>query len=384
VTALRPFAHALEAAALMGWQILWALVFGFLLSGVIETAVRRATVTRLVGDDSPRSLLAASALGAASSSCSYAAVAMARSLFRKGADFTAAMAFEIASTNLVIELGVVLALLIGWQFTLAEFIGGPLIIVLVTVSFRVFLRARIVDGARLQAEKGVAGRMEGHAGMDMTIKTNGTLGQRIVSAEGRSVIARAYAMNWASVWTDILLGVVVAGALNAWVPPSFWSRLFFAGHPVVSKLWGPLIGPVVAIGSFVCSVGNVPLAAVLWKGGISFGGVVAFIFADLIILPILLIYRKYYGGRMTLVILASFYAAMSITGYAVELVFGTIGLVPSHRRSPVIGPSISWNYTTVLNLIAIAITVALLVKVTRDGAWKMVTKMDSEPAEHAT
>jgi hypothetical protein len=308
---------------------------------------------------------------------------MARALFRKGADFTAAMAFEIASTNLVIELGVVLALLIGWRFTLAEFVGGPLIVVLVAVVFRVVLRAHIVDAARSQAEKGVAGRMEGHASMDVTIKSNGTLGQRIASPDGRSAISLSYAMNWSSVWTDILLGVATAGALDAWVPSSFWGHLFFAGHPVASKLWGPLIGPAVAVGSFVCSVGNVPLAAVLWKGGISFGGVVAFIFADLIIVPILLIYRKYYGGRMTLIVLATFYAAMVITGYAVELLFGATGLIPSHQTSPVIGPSISWNYTTVLNLIAITITAVLLVKVSRDGGWKMVTEMDSESAERA-
>jgi hypothetical protein len=294
------------------------------------------------------------------------------------------MAFEIASTNLVIELGVVLALLIGWRFTLAEFVGGPLIIVLVAVMFRLFLRARIIDAARSQAEKDLTGRMEGHAGMDMTIKINGTLGQRIASPEGRSAISQAYAMNWLSVWMDILLGVAAAGALDAWVPSSFWGDLFLAGHPVGSKLWGPLIGPVVAIGSFVCSVGNVPLAAVLWKGGISFGGVVAFIFADLIIVPILLIYRKYYGSRMTLVILSSFYAAMAITGYAVELLFQATELVPSHQTSLVIGPSISWNYTTVLNLIAIAISAVLFVKVTRDGGWTMLAHMNFEPARSAT
>src|SRR5205807_1634298 len=206
--------EALYMAAAMAWEILWPLVLGFTLSAIVQAVVSKRAMSKLLPDASPKALAVATALGAASSSCSYAAVALARSLVRKGADFIAAMAFELASTNLVEELGIVLAVLMGWEFTLAEFMGGPIV-------------------------------------------------------------------------------------MAAFVPNGFWSALFLQGHPTLAKLWGPVIGPLVAVISFVCSVGNVPLAAVLWNGGISFGGVISFLFADLIVLPILNIYRRYYGLKMT-------------------------------------------------------------------------------------
>ncbi len=266
--------HALSITASMTWLITWALILGFALSAVIQAVVRRSTVVRLLGDDRPRTLAIAAGLGAASSSCSYAAVALARALFRKGADFTAAMAFEIASTNLVIELGVILALLMGWQFTLAEFTGGPLMIVFLAVLFRLFLRDRLLGQAREQADRGLAGSMEGHAAMDMSVQREGSFARRLLSGEGFTSVSHVFVMEWAAIIRDLVIGLLVAGAIAAWVPDSFWQAFFFAGHPLAAKLWGPLIGPVVAILSFVCSIGNVPLAVVLWKGGISFGGVV--------------------------------------------------------------------------------------------------------------
>src|SRR3989440_9244352 len=278
--------HALRFAFGMTWEILWALILGFALSSAVQAVVSKQQMRRLLPDDSPRSLAVASGLGAASSSCSYAAVALARSLFRKGADFTSAMAFEFASTNLVIELGIILAVLIGWQFTLAEFIGGPLMIVFLAVVFRLFLRSRLVAAARAQADKGIAGKMEGHADMDMAV-TEGSLWARIRSPKGFTAISHYFVMDWASVWTDIGIGLLIAGALGAWVPETFWRDFFLVDHDVLAKIWGPLIGPVVSVLSFVCSIGNVPLAAVLWNGGISFGGVIAFIFADLTVLPVL-------------------------------------------------------------------------------------------------
>ena len=262
----------------------------------------------------------ASGLGAASSSCSYASVALARSLFRKGADFTAAMAFQFASTNLVVELGILMALLLGWQFTLAEFLGGPLMIALLALLFRRFLSQHLVDVAREQADKGLVGSMEGHAEMDMSIHGGGSIWQRLRSPEGFTATANYFVMDWAAIWRDIIGGLLIAGALAAWVPESFWQRLFFEHHPTLAKFWGPMIGPLVAVVSFVCSIGNVPLAAVLWNGGISFGGVLAFIFADLIILPILDIYRRYYGLKMAAFLLVTFYTAMALSGLAVELV----------------------------------------------------------------
>src|SRR5580698_7050888 len=335
----------------MTWEILWALILGFALSAVVQAVVRRSTIVALLGDDRPRTLAVAAGLGAASSSCSYAAVALARSLFRKGANFTAAMAFEIGSTNLVIELGIILALLMGWQFTAAEFIGGPLMIVTLAVLFRLFVRSRLVDAARRQADRGLAGSMEGHAAMDMSVQREGSFWQRLLSREGFTSVSHVFVMEWAAILRDLVVGLLIAGAIGAWVPESFWQHFFFADHPVLSAFWGPIVGPIVAIVSFVCSIGNVPLAAVLWNGGISFGGVVAFIFADLIIIPILVIYRKYYGTRMMLTILAAFYATMAAAGYLTELIFGGLGLIPAGRHAKVLQASIQWNYTTILNII---------------------------------
>jgi uncharacterized membrane protein YraQ (UPF0718 family) len=379
---LEALGHALATAGSMTWQITWSLILGFTLSAVVQAVVRRSTIVRLMGDDRPRSLAAATGLGAASSSCSYAAVALARALVRRGANFVAAMAFEIASINLVIELGIILALLIGWQFTLAEFIGGPIMIVLMAVAFRLFVRSRLIDAARQQADKGVAGSMEGHAAMDMSIQSRGGFWHRLASRDGYTSVSHIFVMEWAAVIRDIVIGLLIAGAVAAWVPNSFWQQLFLTGHPLAAKLWGPIIGPVISMLSFVCSIGNVPLAAVLWNGGISFGGVVAFIFADLIIIPILVIYRKYYGTRMMLTLLGIFYATMVAGGYIVEFLFGGLGLIPTERNAKVAEISIQWNYTTVLNIIFLLLAAALVVRFFRSGAAPMLKMMGGDPAGH--
>ena len=373
--------HALSFAFAMFWEIAWALVLGFALSGVVQAVVSKQEMTRLLPDDSPRSLALATGLGAASSSCSYAAVALARSIVRKGANFTAAMAFEFASTNLVIELGIILALLIGWQFTAAEFGGGLLMIVFLAVLFRAFLRPPLLAAARAQAEKGLRGVMEGHADMDMSV-TEGSLWQRITSPRGFTAISHYFVMDWASIWRDIAIGLVVAGALAAWVPESFWRAFFFVSHPTLAKLWGPLVGPVVSVFSFVCSIGNVPLAAVLWNGGISFGGVIAFIFADLIILPILNIYRKYYGWKMTAFLAGTFYLTMVVAGYAIELIFGGLGLIPSTRHARVVESHVRLDHTTVLNLVFLLVAAVLVVRFLRTGGPAMLRAMNAPASEH--
>ena len=286
----------LRMAFMMGWVILWALVLGFALSAVVQAVVTKGEMSRLLPDSRPRTILLASLLGAASSSCSYAAVALARSLFRKGADFVASMSFQFASTNLVLELGVILWVLMGWRFTLAEFVGGPIMIVLLVLLLRDAMTPARLAAARQQAERGIAGRMEGHAAMDMSL-SGGSVLSRALSRRGFTAISHLYVMDWVSVWIDVAGGLLISGALAAWVPDRFWTGLFLSQDPVWSKVVGPLVGPAVAVISFVCSIGNVPLAVVLWNGGISFGGVVAFLFADLIVLPILDIYRKYYGAR---------------------------------------------------------------------------------------
>ncbi len=379
---LHALGHALNLAAAMSWEILWALILGFAISAAVQAVVSKAEMGRLLPDDSPRSIGIACGLGAASSSCSYAAVAMARSVFRKGADFTSAMAFQFASTNLVVELGIILAVLLGWQFTAAELVGGPLMIVLLALLFRALLRPRMVQMAREQADKGLVGAMEGHAAMDMSV-TEGSLWSRIRSPRGFTAISHYFAMDWASIWKDIAGGLLIAGALGAWVPASFWQSLFLASHPLAAKLWGPLVGPLVAMLSFVCSIGNVPLAAVLWNGGISFGGVVAFIFADLIVLPILDIYRKYYGPRMSLFLLGTFYLTMAAAGLAVDLVFEALGLVPAARNAKVVEASFTWNYTTVLNLLFLVLAGLLVVRFLRTGGPEMLRMMNAAPGPGA-
>jgi uncharacterized membrane protein YraQ (UPF0718 family) len=373
--------HALALSGSMTWEILWALILGFALSAVVQALVRRSTIIALLGDDRPRTLAVAAGLGAASSSCSYAAVALARSLFRKGANFTAAMAFEIGSTNLVVELGIILALLMGWQFTAAEFVGGPLMIVVLAVLFRLFVRSRLVDAARTQAEQGLAGSMEGHAAMDMSVRRDGSFLRRLFSREGFTSVSHVFVMEWAAIFRDLAIGLLIAGAIGAWVPETFWQHFFFADHPSLSAVWGPIVGPVVAIASFVCSIGNVPLAAVLWNGGISFGGVVAFIFADLLILPILNIYRKYYGTAMMLTLLGTFYAAMVTAGYLVEIIFGTAGLIPSQHHATMLEAGISWNYTTWLNIVFLALAALLVARFVTSGGVSMLRAMGGSPTD---
>jgi uncharacterized membrane protein YraQ (UPF0718 family) len=369
--------QAISFSFAMGWQILWALILGFTLSGVVQAVVSKGEMSRLLPDDSPRTILLASALGAASSSCSYAAVALARSIFKKGGNFNAAMAFQFASTNLVLELGIILAVLIGWQFTLAEFIGGPIMIVLLVLMLRRVMSRERVAEARRRAEENRQGRMEGHAAMDMSVGGQGSVLARALSPTGLTTISHFFVMDWVSVWSDIVLGLLISGALAAWVPNTFWKAFFLVNHPLGAKLAGPLIGPLVAVVSFVCSVGNVPMAAVLWNGGISFGGVVAFLFADLIILPILNIYRKYYGWRIALILTAVFYAAMVLAGYAVELIFGALHLVPSQRHALVEMAHISWDYTTFLNIVFGALSVVMLYRFFTTGGPKMLSMMSS-------
>ena len=371
---------ALSFAFGMTWQVLWALILGFALSAAVQAVVSKQEMRRLLPDDSPRTLAVATGLGAGSSSCSYAAVALARSLFRKGADFTSAMAFQFASTNLVLELGVILAVLIGWQFTAGEFVGGPIMIALMALLFRRFLTPRLTAEAREQAERGVLGRMEGHAEMDMSVARQGSLWQRLRSPEGFTSISNYFVMDWAAVWMDVLGGLLIAGALAAWVPNSFWQGLFLQHHGVLSTIWGPLIGPLVAMLSFVCSIGNVPLAAVLWNGGISFGGVLAFIFADLIILPILNIYRKYYGRRVAAFLLVTFYATMAASGLIVDLLFKALGLEPTGpRHAKVIQASVTLDYTTVLNIVFLGLAAMLLIRYFRKGGGLAMLRMMNTP-----
>ena len=368
---------ALRMAFTMWWEILWALILGFAISAAVQAVVSTKEMVRVLGDDRPKTLAVACGLGAASSSCSYAAVAIARSLVRKGANFTAAMAFELASTNLVVELTVIMVLLLGWQFAAAEFVGAPLMVAIMALLFRRFLTRRMTEDATAQADKGVAGRMEGHAEMHMEVADGRPLLRRLFSPEGRTAVSHYFVMDWAAVWLDIALGLLIAGALAVMVPKGFWNAFFLSNHPSLAKVWGPIVGPLVAIVSFVCSVGNVPLAAVLWNSGISFGGVVAFVFADLIILPILDIYRRYYGRRMSWFLLWTLYLSMVGAAYVVELLFGALGLVPATRSARVLEETISWNYTTWLDLGFLVLAGVLIVRFLRTGGPAMLRMMNA-------
>jgi uncharacterized membrane protein YraQ (UPF0718 family) len=381
-TILLAVGQALTEGFDMFWEVLWPLVLGFGLSAVVQALVSHRTLARLLGDASPRSLTLATLFGVASSSCSYAAVALARSLFRKGASFTAAMVFQLASTNLVIELGIILIVLLGWPFAASEFLGGLLMVVLIALIFRLTLTPRLVQMARDQAERGALGRMEGHAAMDMSVQ-GGSFLSRLVSERGFTAISHLFVMDWASVWIDVAGGFLIAGALAAWVPASVWHSFFLTSTPTLAKIEGPLVGPLVAIVSFVCSVGNVPLAAVLWRGGISFGGVVSFIFADLIVLPILDIYRRYYGGRVALYILGTFYVTMAAAGYIVEVVFGAVGIIPTTRAVSAITEGPTWNYTTVLNIVFLMVAAVLVLRFLRTGGPAMLRMMNTPEDEMA-
>ena len=374
--------QALFTSFSMLWEILWPLILGFTLSGIVQAVVSHRAMAKTLGCDGPRCLTFATLFGIASSSCSYAAVALARSIFLKGASFTAAIVFELASTNLVIELGIILVVLMGWQFMAAEFVGGILMVIFIALLFRLTLTSRLVQMAKTHAEKGLMGRMEGHAAMDMSV-SGGSFFSRLLSGRGFTAVSQYFVMDWASVWVDIVLGLLIAGALATWVPNSFWQAFFFTSNPTLAKIEGPLVGPLVAIVSFVCSVGNVPLAAVLWRGGISFGGVVSFIFADLITLPVLDIYRKYYGWKVMGYILLTFYITMAAAGYVVEFLFQALGIIPQDRKVVAITEGIQWNYTSVLNIIFLVLAAILVIRFIRTGGIPMLRMMNTPEQEMA-
>jgi len=364
--------HALQISFFMLWEVLWPLAFGFLLSAMVQTVVSKRAVANTLGKPDLKGFVLACGFGAASSSCSYAAVAVGRALFRRGASFVNAIIFEFASTNLVFELGLVLLILLGWQFVAAEFAGGLLMAVILWILFKVTLRRHMVDEARQQAERGVFGSThEAHGEMDMSI-TDGPFLSRLFSRRGFTAISHTFFMDLKALYLDIGLGFLIAGALAAWVPNSWWQAFFLTSHPTLNAFWSPLIGPIISMLSFVCSVGNVPLAVVLWNGGISFGGVISFIFADLIILPIINIYRKYYGGRMSLYLLGVSYLAMALAGFLVGGAFQLLGLAPTNHHVTVFETQPTWNYTTFLDISFLILMAVMAWRFVNTGGLEML------------
>ena len=375
--------HALQFSFFMIWEVLWPLALGFLLSAMIQTVVSKRTVAAALGKPDLKGFVLACGFGAASSSCSYAAVAVARALFRSGASFVNAIIFEFASTNLVFELGLVLLILLGWPFVAAEFAGGLLMAVILWILFKVTLRQRMVDEAKRQAERGVFGSShEAHGEMDMSI-TDGPFLSRIFSSRGFTAISHAFYMDLNAIYVDLGLGFLIAGALAAWVPNSWWQAFFLTNNPTLNEFWSPLIGPIISMLSFVCSIGNVPLAVVLWNGGISFGGVISFLFADLIILPILNIYRKYYGGRAALYLLAVSFAAMALAGFLVGGAFQLLGLAPTNHHVTVFETRPSWNYTTFLDIAFVLLMAVMAWRFIKTGGMEMLRAHSRRPEPEA-
>jgi YHS domain-containing protein/uncharacterized membrane protein YraQ (UPF0718 family) len=373
--------HALQISLFMIWEVFWPLAFGFLLSAMVQTVVSKKSVASALGKPDLKGFVLSLGLGAASSSCSYAAVALARALFRRGASFVNAIIFEFASTNLVFELGLVLLILLGWQFVAAEFAGGLLMAVILWILFKLTLSQRAVDEAKRQAERGVVGSAhEAHGEMDMSI-TDGPFLSRLFSPRALTAISHTFFMDLNALYVDLGLGFLIAGAVAAWVPNSWWQAFFLTSNPNLNAFWSPLIGPVISMLSFVCSVGNVPLAVVLWNGGISFGGVISFIFADLLILPILNIYRKYYGGRMSLYLLAVSYVAMALAGFLVGGAFQLLGLAPTNHHVTVFETQPTWNYTTFLDIGFLVLMAVLAWRFFTTGGIEMLRAHARRPEE---
>ncbi len=372
---------AFGIAFTMLWDVFWSLEFGLILSAVVQSVVSHKTIVRMLGNNSLQTLTLASLFGAASSSCSYASVALSRSIFRKGASFTASMIFQMASTNLVIELGVILLIILGWKFLLAEVIGGIMLLIILALIFKFSLPRSLVNSARKQADLGLTGRMEGHAGMDMSLEGK-SFWNKLFSIKGINAISHYFFMDISSIWTDLLLGFALAGLITEFVPVDFWHHLFFVNDQSLAFILGPLIAPLVAIISFVCSVGNIPLAAVLWRDGMSFGGAIAFIFSDLLILPILNIYRRYYGLKMMWYLLITFYISIVLSGYAIEIIFSLLRITPNSRSIDLFVRAISFNYTMIFNVIALMVLVFLFYRFITTGGVEMLRMMNQNPGHH--
>lgn len=350
-------ARSLNEGFFMFWETLWALVLGFGLSGAVQAFVSRGEIRRVLGNHSPKVVARASFLGMVSSSCSYAASALAKSLFAGGADFTSAMIFMFASTNLVVELGAVLWLLMGWQFALAEFVGGAIMIVLLALVLPRVIPTTELEAARSRLQH-VGDSDHEHGEPDPTLVSR-PLGQRIRSLAGWSDAASYTMSDLTMLRKELVLGFVIAGFASVAVPTAFWQSLFITGHGLWSSIENVLLGPLLAIISFVCSIGNVPLAAALWKGGSSFGGVISFVFADLITLPLLAIYRKYYGTPLTVRLLVVFWLIMSIAGFATEYLFKALAIVPTIHPAAIASTGFRWDYTAILDILALMIFATL-------------------------
>ncbi|MBK5220968.1 MAG: permease [Thermoleophilia bacterium] len=370
-------AEGFEQSFLMAYEVWWALVLGFAISAIVQAWVPRERVEARLSGGGPKPVAWATGLGAASSSCSYAAIAIAKSLFQKGASAASALAFQFASTNLVWELGLVLWVLLGWQFTLAEYVGGIVMIVLMAATLRLFVSPRLEEQARRHAQDADTGHQHHMAGERLGWR------ERLTSASAWSDVAHNFRGDWQMLWKEISIGFLLAGFIGL-LGDDFFNSLFISDAPGwLNAVENVIIGPLIAVLSFVCSIGNIPLAAVLWSGGISFAGVMAFIFADLIVLPIIAIYRKYYGWAFALRITALMLVTMIVAALAVDGLFSAFGLIPTGprpSREDIFG-SVQLDYKLVLNVLATVLFVALFWLTSRRGVTDPVCGMKVDRAK---
>ncbi len=350
----------------MFFDTLWALVLGFTLSGMVQAFVSKSQMKNALGDHRPKTVAKASFFGMVSSSCSYAASALGKSLFSRGADFTTSMVFMFASTNLVIELGFVLLILIGWQFAAAEFVGGAVMIILLTILIPRLVPESLINSARGALEKS-----------DELGMKEASWRAKMTSRRGWKNAAGYTMGDFIMLRKELTFGFIVAGLASTLVPLHVWSALFLSGHGLISAIENAIIGPFIAFISFVCSIGNIPLAAALWQGGITFGGVIAFIFADLLAFPLVMIYRKYYGNKLALRLSLIFWFVMSLSGLITEGIFSLLSAIPAHRIGQISGSHFGWNLTTILNAVAILILIIVYSLYKSKG----LTEMENEFAQ---
>ena len=376
---LTTIGDGLRDAFLMAWAVWWALVFGFAISAVVQAWVPRERIERALGGSGGRPVILSTGLGAASSSCSYAAVAIAKSLFQKGASAASALAFQFSSTNLVIELGIVIWILMGWQFTLAEFVGGLILIAIMTLLLRLFVSRRLEERARANAQEADAGHQHHSAGEQVSWR------ERLTSSAAWSDVAHNFRNDWSMLWKEIIIGFLLAGFIGQ-LPNSFFNTLFITEAPApIRVLENAIVGPLIAILSFVCSVGNIPLAAVLWSGGIGFAGVIAFIFADLLVLPIIAIYRKYYGRVFATRIVALMFVTIVLSSLIVSGLFSVAGLIPQVRPSRAdIFSSVKVDYKLFTNILGLAVFAVLMGMTMRRGATDPVCGMRVDRSKAVT
>ncbi len=350
--------EALRMSLGMFWQIAWSLALGFTITSVIEVAISREKIISRFGKTGFKEIALATLFGAISSSCSYAAASTSRSLFKKGASLISSLAFLFSSTNLVIELGIILWMLMGWQFAVAEWIGGIVLISIMSMIVKFTYPKTIVEAARGQEgpskQAGCSHEHSGHNRHHQTMdKVEISFRRKMADPAIRRKIAGNYYMEWSMLWKDLVIGLLIAGLIGVFVPQHVFDILFLKNSPVmVREVVSTLIGPVIAILTFVCSIGNVPLAAIFWSQGMGFSGVLSFLYADLIVIPLLDVYRKYYGWKLMWYILIVFFTTMVISGLIMSVPFNYFHLIPERNinvREALM--SFKLNYTFYLNVL---------------------------------